>query len=212
MIDPATFGAFVFTAVIIVISPGPDTMLLLRYTMNGGRRIGLATVAGIQLGMVAHTVLAVAGLSLIIAKSPLLFKLIAVGGALYLAYLAIQALRAGMLRIRGDAAPLRISGWRAMRDAFVTNMLNPKVILLFIALFPNFVDPRRDDVWMQLIVLGAVLIAINFMWLIPLAAFAGLMRRWLGTAAVQRGVNWATFSVFMSFAVLMVLEHVFHVF
>ncbi len=210
MIDPATFGAFLVTAVIIVVTPGPDTMLLLRYTLNGGRRTGAATVVGIQLGMMAHTVFAVAGLSLIIAQSPWLFKTIAICGAIYLAYLAVQALRAGMLKLDDSVIPMRVAPLRAARDAFVTNLLNPKVILLFIALFPNFVDARRDDVWLQLIVLGAVLIAINVLWLTPLVAFAGMMRRWLGTPAVQRGVNWVTFVVFMSFALLMVLEHVFH--
>jgi len=212
MIDPATFGAFLITAVIIVVSPGPDTMLILRYTLNGGRRTGAATVVGVQFGMAAHTILAVAGLSLIVAKSPLLFKFIAVGGAVYLAVLAVQALRAGMLRPRDDAAPVPVSGRRAMRDGFFTNLLNPKVILLFIALFPNFIDAGRDDVWLQLIVLGTVLIFINVLWLMPLVAFAASMRRWLGTPAVQRGVNWATFVVFMGFAVLMILEHVFQAF
>ena len=211
MIDPATFGAFLLTAVVIVVAPGPDTMLILRYTMNGGRRTGVATVVGVQLGMAAHTIFAVAGLSLIVAKSPSLFRIVALGGAAYLAFLAVQALRAGMLKVDGDGARLKIPGWKAMRDAFVTNLLTPKVILLFIALFPNFVDARRDDVWLQLIVLGSVLIAINMMWLFPMVAFAGLMRNWLGTPAVQRGVNWATFVVFMGFAVLMVMEHVFHV-
>jgi threonine/homoserine/homoserine lactone efflux protein len=75
-------AAFVLAISAIVLSPGPDTMLILRYTMNGGQRVGLATVAGVQAGLAVHTTLAVLGLSLVIASSPTLFQAIAVAGAL----------------------------------------------------------------------------------------------------------------------------------
>jgi len=197
---------FLLTAGAVVVSPGPDTMLLLRTTMAGGKRLGMATLAGIQLGLVGHTALAVAGLSLVIVNSPLLFKGIAVAGALYLAWLAVDSVRAGVVRVNGGrtGVPRRR---RALRDALFTNLLNPKVILLYIALMPNFVRVEAGGVPAQLAFLGVVLIVINVAWQVPLCLAAEAMRRWLGTPRVQRAVNWVTGAILMAFAALMLWEH-----
>lgn len=204
--DWAALLGFVLTAGAVVVSPGPDTMLLLRTTMAGGTRLGMATLAGIQLGLVGHTALAVAGLSLVIVGSPLLFKGIALAGALYLAWLALDSVRAGVVRIddgrRGSARATR-----ALRDAMLTNLLNPKVILLYLALMPNFVSIEAGHVPTQLAFLGVVLIGINVAWQVPLCLAAEGMRRWLGTPSVQRAVNWATGAILLTFAALMLWEH-----
>ena len=78
--DPTVLAGFITTAVAIIISPGPDTIVILRHAVNGGRRDGLAAVTGVQLGLVVHTTLAVAGISVVICSSPLLFRGIAVIG------------------------------------------------------------------------------------------------------------------------------------
>jgi threonine/homoserine/homoserine lactone efflux protein len=94
-VDPVTLGAFVLTVLAVVVSPGPDTVLILRYSLSSGHRVGLATVLGVQLGLLVHTALAVAGISLIIASSPLLFKAVALLGAAYLVWLGLQGLIGG---------------------------------------------------------------------------------------------------------------------
>ena len=179
-VEPAVLGAFVVAVTALVMSPGPDTVLVLRYTLISGRRVGLATVAGVQLGLLAHTLAAVLGISLIIASSPALFKTVAVAGAGYLGWLGIQGLRGGgALGLGAGSAPAAMT--TACRDAIICNILNPKVILLFLALFPNFVDARRGGVISQLLTLAAVLIAINVVWQAPLAWVADAVRRWLVT-------------------------------
>jgi len=211
-VDFATIAAFSAASFAIVLSPGPDTMLILRYTMSGGQRIGLATVAGVQIGLLVHTLAAVLGLSLVIASAPVLFQGIAVAGALYLGWLAIESVRAGVVRLNGDGpgnpGPV-LRARKACRDAVLCNVLNPKVILLFLALMPNFVETGRGQVPVQLAVLGVVLVIINLIWQLPLAFAAEAIRRWLGSPAVQRGVNWGTGGVLMLFAVLMLYEHIF---
>lgn len=208
LVDATTLAAFVLAISAIVLSPGPDTMLILRYTMNGGQRVGLATVAGVQAGLAVHTTLAVLGLSLVIASSPTLFQAIAVAGALYLAWLAVGCVRAGTVRVNGDPGmpPGRLE---AARDAMLTNLLNPKVVLLFLALMPNFVNVERGQVPLQLAILGAVLILVNVMWQVPLSLMAEAVRRWLATPNVQRAVNWATGTILMLFAAFMLHDHVF---
>ena len=108
-VEAATLGAFVIAVAAIVVSPGPDTMVILRYALASGRRAGFAAVAGVQLGLMVHTVLAVLGVSLIIASSPVLFKLVAVAGAAYLAWLGVQGFRGG--RRSGRTAPALLRTW-----------------------------------------------------------------------------------------------------
>ena len=204
-VDPTTLLAFIAAALVLVISPGPDTLLILRYTMASGQRVGLATVAGVQLGLVGHTAAAVIGLSLVIASAPVLFRTIAILGALYLAWLGVQNLRAGATMIADDGPA--IGGAKACRDALLTNLLNPKVILLFLALMPNFVDLGRGGAPAQLATLGVALIVVNTVWQAGLALTAEGARRLLGRAGVQRAVARATGVVLLVFAALMLIEH-----
>ena len=190
----------------IVVSPGPDTMLILRYALTSGQRAGFAAVAGVQLGLMIHTTLAVLGISLLIAPSPVLFKAVAIAGAGYLAWLGLQRFRdGGAFRLDGSRRP--VGPARACRDAVITNVLNPKVILLYLALLPNFVVADRSDVPAQLITLSGVLIVINVAWQAPLAWAAQVIRRWLGRPSVQRAVARVTGAILLLFAALMLYEH-----
>ena len=147
-------AAFIGATLAFVMSPGPDIVLVLRYTISSGRGVGSAAVAGVQLGLAGHTLLAVVGLSVVIASSPNLFALIAIAGAIYIAWLGIQGIRMGIVRIE-EVTGAGISHAKALRDAMLTNLLNPKVILLFLALVPNFVDVDRGHVTSQLVVLAS---------------------------------------------------------
>ncbi|MGE0153390.1 MAG: LysE family translocator [Reyranellaceae bacterium] len=203
------FLGFTLTAAAIVASPGPDTMLILRNSFLGGRRVGLYTVAGVQLGLLGHTLMAVLGLAALLAASPVAFQIIAVCGALYLAWLGIQTLRSGLLS--GDPARgggPRVTAAGAVRDAAFTNLLNPKVILLFLALMPQFVDTARGNVSLQMLVLSGWLLALNILWQSPLALLAEFMRRVLLRPAAQRAVNWLTGAILLFFAGLLLYDYI----
>jgi RhtB (resistance to homoserine/threonine) family protein len=205
-VELSTLIAFATAVVAIVLSPGPDTMLILRYALTSGHKAGFAAVAGVQLGLILHTLLAVVGLSVIIASSPILFRGIAIAGAAYLAWLGIQSFREkDQVTLDGDRRP--VSALKACRDAILTNVLNPKVILLFLALLPNFVVVGRDDVAAQLITLSAALIVINVAWQAPLAWAAQRIRRWLLRPKVQRFISRISGCVLMGFAILMLYQH-----
>ncbi|MCK5546407.1 MAG: LysE family translocator, partial [Rhodospirillaceae bacterium] len=94
-VDISTFGAYLLTVSAVVLSPGPDTIIILRNTLSSGPRIGLVTVAGVQTGLVVHTLLAVLGISVLIASSPVLFKAVALAGAIYIAWIGVQGFRDG---------------------------------------------------------------------------------------------------------------------
>jgi threonine/homoserine/homoserine lactone efflux protein len=206
--DPTLLAGFITTAVAIIISPGPDTIVILRHAINGGRGDGLAAVAGVQLGLVVHTALAAAGISLIIASTPALLRGVAIIGAAYLAWIGVKSFRSGGGLTFNEAGNAGGAGaGRALREAALCNLLNPKVILLFLALFPNFVDYGRGNVGEQLVGLAVILIVINVFWQAPMALAADALRRWLSNPAVRLGVNRASGAILIIMAALMLAQH-----
>ena len=205
-IDPTLLGGFIVAAVAIIISPGPDTIVILRHALTGGRGTGLAAVSGVQLGLLVHTALAVAGISLLVASSPVLFQGLTVIGAVYLAWLGIQSLR-GVGGLEVETGPAPAGAARACREAALCNILNPKVILWFLALLPNFVNPETGDVTAQLIALSALLIALNILWQAPMALAADGVRRWLGRPETMYAVNRVSGVILLGMAALMLGQH-----
>lgn len=206
-VDLPVLAAFALAAAAVVISPGPDTLLILRAGLAGGRRDAFAAVAGVQAGLIVHTALAALGVSAVIAAWPAALKAVAIAGALYLGWLGAKALRGA-----ASTAPAndrrRAGAMSAFRDAVATNLLNPKVILLFLALFPNFIDPGRGAVGRQLATLAATLIAINLAWQGPMAWAAARFARRLAEPRTARRLSAATGGAFLGFAVLLLVSHV----
>lgn len=208
LVDLHTLLAFLATILALVLSVGPDTLLIIRYTMSSGPRTGAATVMGVQLGLFSHTALAALGISLVIASSTIAFKSIAVVGAAYLAWLGIQGFRSGLINVAAMSGCRVVRPFAGMRDALLTNLFNPKVIVLFLALMPNFVDPARR-VWPQLVTLGVALFVVNVVWQMGIMLVADRARVWLGRPAVQRAVSWSTSAVLFVFAAGLLIDHVF---
>ncbi len=165
-----------------------------------------------QIGLLGHLAAAVFGLSLVLLAVPLALKGVALAGALYLCWLGYRNIRAAAERNMAGEASLAPAGAASAaaicRDAILTNLLNPKVILLFIALMPGFVAPGRASIPVQLALLGASIILLNILWQGALVLAAGRARRWLARARVQRGIALASGLVFIAFAVLMLVEFV----
>ncbi|MDP7343104.1 MAG: LysE family translocator [Alphaproteobacteria bacterium] len=211
-LDPELYGAFLVVALAAILSPGPDTLLVIRATLGGGHGHGFAALLGVQIGLLGHLAAAVFGLSLVLLAVPLALKGVALAGALYLCWLGYRNIRAAAERnMAGEAglAPAGAASAAAIcRDAILTNLLNPKVILLFIALMPGFVAPGRASIPVQLALLGASIILLNILWQGALVLAAGRARRWLARARVQRGIALASGLVFIAFAVLMLVEFV----
>jgi len=203
-VEPSVLGAFVIAVAAIVVSPGPDTLIILRSAPSSGRGAGFAAVTGVQFGLLVHTLLAVLGLSLIVASSPTLLRVIAVAGAAYLAFLGVRGLgAAGAHALDVNRPPIGVA--EACRDGALTNLLNPKVIALFLALFPNFVDPGRGHVPGQLATLAVTLIVVNTLWQAPMAWAAARARRWLAEPVWQRRLSRLSGAALLAFAGAMLL-------
>ena len=190
-LDPQLLAAYLLACVVLILTPGPDMLFVLGQTLAGGARRGWAAACGIYAGALVHIALAVLGLSALLAASPGLFLAVRLAGAADLIWLGIGALR-GALR-PGAAAPsshavpeAREGGRAAFWQGALTNLLNPKVALFFLAFLPQFVAPDLAPAWVQMLLLGPLLplLAVPFFAvLIALAdrAVAALSaaRRWL---------------------------------
>lgn len=156
MLSPEQFLAFLLAASVITLAPGPDNMMVLGLGMARGRTAGIAFGLGCAAGCLSHTLLAVLGVSALIAASPQAFTALTIAGGLYLVWLGI-----GVLRSAGTAGPTAAAaGEQSPRTLFlrgiVANAINPKVILFFLSFLPQFVVPANGNVGGQLALLGVL--------------------------------------------------------
>jgi len=192
---------FVASGLLLNITPGQDTMYIVGRSLSQGRRAGLLSVLGISSGSVVHTLAAAFGLSAILATSAQAFLIVKLAGAAYLIYLGVRMLadRSRELTVRTfEAEP----GWAIFRAGLITNLLNPKVALFFMAFLPQFVDPAAASKTLAFLFLGAVFIFNGTLWCIFLAVAASAAARWLNaTPSASAVIRRATGALFVGLGV-----------
>jgi RhtB (resistance to homoserine/threonine) family protein len=196
-----------FAGVVMVayVVPGPDWMVVLRAAARG-RRFGFLAAAGVQCGLCVHMAAAAWGVSTALVHSPVAFTILKLVGAAYLVFLGVQALwpsrRGGRVAEEPRTEPAaETRTWRLFRQAFLSNVLNPKAALFFVSVLPQFLDPAGSAAT-QVLVLGTLDIGLGVLWwalfVLLTARLAGLMRRSgprkaldrvTGTALVGLGVT-----------------------
>lgn len=162
MIDQPTLITYVAIVLGFVFIPGPATLLTVARATTSGTRVGIATGAGITVGDIVHTLLAIIGVSAIIATSAVLFSIIKYMGAAYLVYLGIKAIIEKSPTSLGGKGQLPITAPQAFRQAVLAELLNPKTALFFLAFLPQFVKPENGAVIIQLSILGGLFALIGF--------------------------------------------------
>ena len=201
------FLLFVVASVLLVLTPGPNLLYLVSRTLCQGRVAGLVSMAGTTTGFFAHILAASLGLSAVFLAVPVAYDALRWAGAAYLVYLAWDSVRAGSgglfaPRTLPPAAPAKL-----YRMGLLTSILNPKVALFYLALFPQFIDPTRGSVLGQSLVLGVTQIVIALIGDTMFVLAAALIARWLATrplwAAAQR---WVLAGVFVAIAAKLALD------
>lgn len=172
---------FIITSVVLITSPGIDTMLVLNKSVTGGRKVGIYTSLGVSTGILFHTVLGVLGLSLIIAQAAYVFTIIKVVGALYLIYLGVIKLW------KAVHTPIEVKDQKTESSAksywtgVITNILNPKVAIFFLAFFPQFINVQQGHVSESFLLLGIIFMTITLTWFLLVTSlisiFAPLLLR-----------------------------------
>ncbi|MGL5117049.1 MAG: LysE family translocator [Beijerinckiaceae bacterium] len=200
--DASTLAAYTLASIILFATPGPDMSLFLARTIAGGRVAGIASMAGSSFGCLVHTALAAVGLSALIAASPAAFSAVKIGGALYLLWLAFDAIRNGSaLNPSTDGKP-PASLMRTFLLGVMVNLTNPKVVLFFVTFLPQFVSADDPHAPSKLAFLGVYMLIVTF----PLAVLmilgaervVGSLRR---RPRVMRGIDYVFAGFFGAFAV-----------
>jgi threonine/homoserine/homoserine lactone efflux protein len=167
------FGTFLVSCLLLNITPGSDTILILSKSIAQGKKAGVITALGIGLGIVGHTLLAAFGLSIIIAKSILLFNIVKYAGAAYIIYLGVRMIFSRSIALPDQNSQKEVQDLRTVfRDGFLTNILNPKVALFFIAFLPQFIDPSAHGGALPFIILGLTFTTTGTIYCALLAIFA----------------------------------------
>lgn len=171
--------AFLATAVMLTATPGPDNLMVLSMGMSRGRRAGMAFGLGCALGCLSHTLLAVVGVSALVAASPVAFTALKMAGGAYLLWMGVQAWRhAGAVRVGGEAmaeTPLR----QLFVKGLIANAINPKVVLFFLSFLPQFVVAQQGQVEWQLGLLGVLFTVQAALLFGLLGYFSGGIGAWL---------------------------------
>jgi threonine/homoserine/homoserine lactone efflux protein len=172
MIDPSVLITYSLIVLGFVFIPGPATLLTVARATTSGMKVGIATGAGITAGDFLHTVMAVVGISAIIAASATLFTIVKYLGAAYLVYLGLKAIFDKSSVDLGQGR-VPITAPQAFRQAILAEVLNPKTALFFLAFLPQFVAPEQGNVVLQLTILGLVFSMIGFFSTVVYSVAAG---------------------------------------
>lgn len=189
--------AFLLVALVVVLTPGPATALVIRNALHGGPRAAWATSAGNSTGIFAWAIASVLGISALVAASETAFAALKVGGAIALVVIGVQALRRARRGLAFEAAPVRAAR-NHYRQGLVTSFANPKLAVFFVALFPQFV-PDGDPVLPATLSMAVIIVLMDLVWFTVLAVLVSRARR----AIVERG--WARRMEAASGSVLMAL-------
>lgn len=206
MIPLETITLFLLASVALAFAPGPDNIFVLTQSALFGRKAGLWVTLGLCTGLLVHTAAVSLGVAAIFQTSVLAFNLLKIVGALYLLYLAFQAFRASTTDIEGKKA--ESLSWRKLYlRGIVMNISNPKVAIFFLAFFPQFADPTRGSVTVQVLLLGALFIVAALLVFGTIAWFAGFLGEWLkGSTKAQIFMNRIAGTVFAGLAIRLVIS------
>ena len=195
--DPAALAFFMAATITLNLTPGPDMLYVIANGVGRGRKAGVVSALGIGGGTVVHTAAAALGLSALLASSAIAYEVVRFAGAAYLIYLGIQIFRKGDVAIHSSCAA---EGTMAdvFRHGMITNILNPKVALFFLAFLPQFVDPSRGTSMWQFIFLGTLFNVSGTTVNAAVGTISGTAGGWIfNNPSAARIQKWFSGSVFL---------------
>lgn len=178
MIPIETMVLFLVASIALALTPGPDNIFVLMQSALYGRKAGIFITLGLCTGLLVHTTAVSLGIAVIFQTSELAFNVLKIIGALYLLYLAFQAFRADSTDLRAEEAQPLV--WQKLYSrGIIMNITNPKVAIFFLAFLPQFANPSQGSITAQMIMFGALFIAVTLLVFGVIAWFAGFLGEWL---------------------------------
>lgn len=199
-----TVAAFVGAAILIVLLPGPDTLVVVRSILRGGRRTGVLTALGNLCGLSLWVAAAALGLAAMLEASEVGYAVLRIVGACYLVFLGVQAWRSrGRVEAAGEPRfSVLGTGFRA---GLLTNLFNPKVGVFFVTFLPGFVPSGASVLWTTLL-FGAIFIVLTALYWVLLLGLAGKVTAWMNSPTVRRRLDVVTASVLVAFGLRLASE------
>ena len=198
--------SFVIAVSLLAISPGPDNIFVLMQSVVHGKKYGLATIVGLMTGCIIHTVFLALGVSTIIKNNSFIFFGIKLFGALYLFFLAYKVFKSSsVISISTDKIEKK-SPVQLFKVGFIMNVLNPKVTLFFLALFPGFLFSESLSLSVQFFILGALFIVVSFIVFSVIAILGGAISKEIKKSKnIGIWLKWLQIVVFVSIAVFILI-------
>jgi threonine/homoserine/homoserine lactone efflux protein len=184
---PSRYPEYLVAAILIILAPGPSVLFAIARAIAWGRATAIATVAGNALGMFSLSILIAFGLGPILEESDLAFLSVQILGGLYLIYLGIDALRHSKVHAedminQGDTRPSAI---KSIKDGFWVGALNPKGLVFFAAILPQFLDKNSENLTAQLLIMGATFALLAFLGDGTWGVLAGTVRIWMANSPIR---------------------------
>ncbi|QKV78536.1 LysE family translocator [Amycolatopsis sp. Hca4] len=199
-----TYGGYVLFVVLVLIVPGPDTALVLKNSLAGGRRGGVLTALGIGSGNLVQGLAAALGLSAVIVRAEPVFVALKWAGAGYLAYLGVKALLAAWRGNYRTVAETAGHGGRRWREGFLGNLTNPKVLVFYLSMLPQFLT--ADSTIAEALLLAVTVGGLATLWQLVIVAGVHRIRAWLGRRRVRRTLDGVTGTALIGFGTALALE------
>lgn len=208
MLSLGTFAAFALIALGMVCTPGPNMIYLISRSITQGRMAGIISLLGVIMGFVFYMICAALGITALLLAVPFAYSLIQWAGAAYLLYLAWSAVKPGARSMFQPDRTLPVDGPRKLfLMGFFTNLLNPKIAVLYLSLLPQFIDPALGNVLTQSIQLGLTQIAVSFAVNMLIVLAAGTVSTWFRTRpGWLRAQRWVMASVLALLAVRLAFD------
>jgi threonine/homoserine/homoserine lactone efflux protein len=205
MIDISLFIAFVAAALILALTPGLDTAMVLRASLSSHRKTALNAALGIVLGCLAWGVAVSLGLGAILRASEALYVAVKLAGAGYLIYLGFGLLFKPRNQIEAKQRKEALSSVTAFRQGFITNLLNPKIGIFYVSFIPQFI-PADSNVAMYSFFLAAVHAALSMLWFLALIIAADRLSKWMNSPRIISRLDRLTGGIFIGFGLKLALS------
>ena len=208
VVDTSVLLPFILSSLVIILSPGADTFLLLRFAIRGGPRAGFSAMFGILVGLSLVSLLLISGMGLLISQVPLALGIVNVGGIAVLVMLAGISVRAGIGLLRTPSTSKQVTTVttkdKPFRLSLVTNVTNPKVLIFYLAFFLQFLGEAQSAV-LQLTLLSVAFLVVTIVWLVPLVFAASAARSFFLKPRVAIAMEFTVAGVFLALAIVLAL-------
>ncbi len=209
ILDPTLTTAYILLATALAVAPGPDVIFVVANGMRHQVKGAIASALGIGGGSVVHAIAAALGVSAIVAASPSAFEILRHAGVAYLAFLGVQALKSWWNysnNLDPNQAVVEVSAWNVFRRGLITNILNPKVMVFYLALLPQFINVELGNVGLQIFLLGCIHNVIGITFLISIGLAAGKASGWLARTSFGKWMDGIAGVFFLGLAVRLLVS------